>query len=592
MSKPFELGLVLAGAISAGAYSAGVVDFLIEALDEFEIARSTGRTSDGESWDGPMHEVVVPVLSGASAGGMTAAIAALQMFQPFQPYKTGAKPSPELNRLYASWVDEIDISSLLDLEDVNKGGPLRSVLCSKVLEEIVRRTIQQRPAKKRGWVGRDGALALISTVTNLGGVPYAFPMTGAAAGAAYGMLNHGDDIRFLVQRGKAVRRDGFRPVDLDPPDNEALGLLAAAALATGAFPLGLAARPLTRRFADLKHGQRVGFERIIDGQLEFVNVPPLEPTPAGDSDFVAVDGGVIDNEPFELARRYLSNRNTQNPENRDGIKTRYSVLLIDPFPNRVAWPASANNDRLSAVLFPLLSALIDQARFKPQELTLAIDRSVFSRHVISPEPVADSEAARALPIACGALGGFSGFLDKSYRHHDYLLGRRNAQAFLRWHLCLPKSNPLFDAWRTAAPGQDKKWFVRDVSEWPRGQKLGPDGDLEFRLKRLPKYAGTPDGESEEVLPIIPLARHLREPIEITADDRPRPDEVDLDQLRSRLSKRFDRVIAKLIDDDFRDYVPGWVFGRTALKLALPGAATKRTMEAVQGAQEAIRKAFG
>ena len=131
-----------------------------------------------------------------------------------------------------------------------------------------------------------------------------------------------------------------------------------------------------------------------------------------------------------------------------------------------------------------------------------------------------------------------------------------------------------------------------MSEWPRGQKLGPDGDLEFRLKRLPKYAGTPDGESEEVLPIIPLARHLREPIEITADDRPRPDEVDLDQLRSRLSKRFDRVIAKLIDDDFRDYVPGWVFGRTALKLALPGAATKRTMEAVQGAQEAIRKAFG
>ena len=29
----FEIGIVLAGAISAGAYSSGVVDFLIEALD-------------------------------------------------------------------------------------------------------------------------------------------------------------------------------------------------------------------------------------------------------------------------------------------------------------------------------------------------------------------------------------------------------------------------------------------------------------------------------------------------------------------------------------------------------------------------------
>ena len=32
--KTFEMGLAMAGAISAGAYSAGVLDFLIEALDE------------------------------------------------------------------------------------------------------------------------------------------------------------------------------------------------------------------------------------------------------------------------------------------------------------------------------------------------------------------------------------------------------------------------------------------------------------------------------------------------------------------------------------------------------------------------------
>ncbi|MFO1098978.1 MAG: hypothetical protein U1E81_12135 [Xanthobacteraceae bacterium] len=41
MSGPkFEIGLVMAGAISAGAYSAGVVDFIIEALDKITRPRN------------------------------------------------------------------------------------------------------------------------------------------------------------------------------------------------------------------------------------------------------------------------------------------------------------------------------------------------------------------------------------------------------------------------------------------------------------------------------------------------------------------------------------------------------------------------
>eukprot|EP01042_Synura_sphagnicola_P011580 gene11580-14784_t len=35
----FEIGLVLAGAISAGAYIGGVLDYLFEALDVFEAAK-------------------------------------------------------------------------------------------------------------------------------------------------------------------------------------------------------------------------------------------------------------------------------------------------------------------------------------------------------------------------------------------------------------------------------------------------------------------------------------------------------------------------------------------------------------------------
>ena len=72
--QTFETGIVMAGAISAGAYSAGVMDFIIEALDAYEQAKNE------PDWDGPRHSVRIPVLAGASAGGMTAAISALQVF--------------------------------------------------------------------------------------------------------------------------------------------------------------------------------------------------------------------------------------------------------------------------------------------------------------------------------------------------------------------------------------------------------------------------------------------------------------------------------------------------------------------------------
>jgi hypothetical protein len=52
-----EIGLVLAGAVSAGAYTAGVIDFLIEALDAWEGAqRECAEVNPGpDTWTIPGH---------------------------------------------------------------------------------------------------------------------------------------------------------------------------------------------------------------------------------------------------------------------------------------------------------------------------------------------------------------------------------------------------------------------------------------------------------------------------------------------------------------------------------------------------------
>jgi hypothetical protein len=52
-------------------------------------------------------------------------------------------------------------------------------------------------------------------------------------------------------------------------------------------------------------------------------------------------------------------------------------------------------------------------------------------------------------IACGALGGFSGFLNKEFRVHDYFLGRHNCKIFLKEYFTIPddakNANPIFSA---------------------------------------------------------------------------------------------------------------------------------------------------
>jgi len=64
----FELGLAMAGAISAGAYSAGVMDFLFQALDAWEKAKLEAPDTV------PNHSVCIRAAAGASAGSITAAL--------------------------------------------------------------------------------------------------------------------------------------------------------------------------------------------------------------------------------------------------------------------------------------------------------------------------------------------------------------------------------------------------------------------------------------------------------------------------------------------------------------------------------------
>ena len=63
----FKIALVLGGTVSSGAYTAGVLDFLVEALDTWTTPRDAGAAV-------PHHRVALRLTAGTSGGGVNAAI--------------------------------------------------------------------------------------------------------------------------------------------------------------------------------------------------------------------------------------------------------------------------------------------------------------------------------------------------------------------------------------------------------------------------------------------------------------------------------------------------------------------------------------
>ena len=554
--RTFEIGFVMAGAISVGAYTAGVMDFIIEALDAYYEERTR------RDWDGPTHDVRVPVLAGASAGGMTSALVALHAFRDLEHVWPGKPaPKPQRNRLYSSWVTDISIERLLELTDLdgaNREKGVASLLCCDVLDEIVDNAFKiDGPQKVRDWIGRgnDHQLRVFLTLTNVRGVPYSFPLFGAEADERYGMLNHADYGEFSV----GLSRDFIdaTPLDVGNFDGANWPKFKTMALATGAFPVGLRPRLIERESAGwYRNAECVGYEDWRRRQGAFIPIPP--DSSFGDGApyrFVAVDGGTINNEPLELARRYLAEPDPGHPHNvQDGVKAVRAVVLVAPFPNYRAAPPPDEAMKLIHVFPRTGLALQDQARLKPDELALAANDNVFSRFMICPiRGGAANDVARKLPIASGSLNGFGGFLHESFRRHDYLLGRRNAQAFLRWNFALPRTNPLFDG----AKIDDYRWQVRDADRatGTLTLKRGLD-DLEPK-KFAPDVGAVPTTTG---YPIIPLVDRLCTPIEIGPADMPQPDAISLKEMKARIDKRAQAVVDTLLDVDFKDWTDKSLWG--------------------------------
>ncbi len=417
----------------AGAYTAGVVDFLVEALDEWEKARAQP--------DVPQHRVRVRVMTGASAGSLVTAASTWMMLRGQAP--TRARPSVGAgNALYASWVERGGLEDLLGTRDlVDDESPLASLFDGYGIEAMAQSALGRDGATKidlgaglraRPWI--DPALEIAMTTSSLRGIPYA----ASYEGGALHMRTCADHARFVLATSEDGSRDGVTA--LDPHDASAPGWeqLVRATLASSAVPMALPARYLEtpRRFYD---------DRIAVPGEPNAFVPPAWPEQMSDPyASLYIDGGLFENAPLELAHRVLAGgrglRNARDPK----LATR-ALVLIDPCPGFAAGEYALEAPRTPDMLRDLLAfglAVVYQPRFQPEDVALARSDRVASRFMVV--PARTGRDADRFPLASTPIGAFAGAFHRSFREHDFFLGRRNCQQFLRQWLALDPDNALFD----------------------------------------------------------------------------------------------------------------------------------------------------
>lgn len=497
-SPTFEIGLAMAGAVSAGAYSSGVLDFLFQALDAWEQL----KRSDPDSI--PNHDVCIKVITGASAGSITGALAAAALAGGVEPTPyPGPIPTPPVRSqpyryvmpaLYSAWVLRPEMASptgrpdLLDTSDLAPGKPIVSLLNSSLLDEIGDGTLRMAtaplPTPPAFGPVRGGQpipylakrLHLYMTISNLRGVPYKVSFKDAGDVRGHGMLSHGDRTHYVLTNlgGLECKSDWAEDDRMTEADIRTLPASGAempalwqgylqAALASSAFPIGLAPRQIDRDTNDYQDRMwpfpREGNHDIEPDWPEPWYVPNHDRAYS----FVNVDGGLINNEPFEYAHFALMEAGRiLNP--RAATDANRAVILVDPFPQD---PNFETDDRkldrsIAAIVKALLPALMTQARFKPTELALALDETVYSRFLIAPRRADAIGAPMNYALATGLLGGFGGFLDQSLRDFDYQLGRRNCQKFLREAFVLDPKNGLFAGWGGKA-NEDTRFKTFDAA---------------------------------------------------------------------------------------------------------------------------------
>jgi Patatin-like phospholipase len=293
-----KLAISIAGAVSLGSYEAGV---LFEFLDAIRQHNNNPVTKDHD-------RIVIDVLTGASAGGMTAIILAQKLL-----FEAGQFQGAYDNPLYNTWVTRISLVGLQATD--NSEAASESLFSTNLLNAISREVLMQRyatpilaPAQRHAAVGE--AIRLGVALTNLNGVAYGYSVT---PGGRFSYVDYSDQLTRHVTAPICDTGNFWEP-------------LCSAAVACGSFPIAF-------RVQDMMRSAR--------GEPDDYTGDNLEPWDHDPTAFTYSDGGILQNQPLGMAKNLVDmiDRHTNQAER---FYLFVSPHAKDPAENKNVRAANAN----------------------------------------------------------------------------------------------------------------------------------------------------------------------------------------------------------------------------------------------------------
>lgn len=432
----------MAGAVSAGAYTAGVIDYLLESLHLWEKAKDRNKTlgENHPEYDDsiPMHDVELEVLSGASAGGITGTLTVLSLLDKDHQFVNKDNPKGAHNVFYQSWVKmadtttETSLMQLLKVDDLKADAYPESLLNTTPIETIADNALKTNDhVAFPKYVSK--SLDLVLTTTNLRGLNFNIDFKDSESV----ITNHGGFFRYKIANenhtsGIPKEEDSLYFV-LDLKDEAHVNYLKNATLSTSAFPIGLKSREITIAHEYVARYPKYLFDRSEGIRVDLKN--------DDDYKFNSVDGGLINNEPFGICMKVLIEKNETIREDDN-----YAIIMVDPFPNQDhdLDPYDSKRDIIS-IAKGMFKALRNQVMFNQDGILEALSLSNRTKFLVAPKrkyPVANGLTRAKKDLASAPLSGFGGFLDESFRKHDFHLGRKNCQSFLRYYFAVENKNSV------------------------------------------------------------------------------------------------------------------------------------------------------
>lgn len=414
-----KLAMAISGAVSLGSYEAGVMYEILEAIRQHNhnLLNDTKLTPSEKD----RLKIEIDVITGASAGAMTACILAQKLM-----FEGERLQKPFDNDLYNPWVREVDIDRLIKFTE----NPDFSILSSEEVKRIGEKYLLERyTSPDDRFLKSDRGLAEVVrghevfhgdrhlaaaqelyiglAMANLNGIDYKRDVS-VGMGLSEFVYSRFQD-RYLAKIQTQKTTEAYEPyspgaIKIITDDRQSWELMENLARSSGSFPFAFRPVAVTRQAIEYPDNQTIN---------------------KAAKTFTYTDGGVFENEPLGMAQELATRIDRRKPDN-----SRF-YLFVAPQPKS----SSSNNinesvANLLATAQALVRAIFNQARFRDW-IIVSQGKEIQLKQNPPQETNIYSVIAEEQDLVGEGISAFVGFFEEDYRKYDYFKGRIKARELLK-----------------------------------------------------------------------------------------------------------------------------------------------------------------